>query len=521
MPIAGPVLPGPADLTDLLAPALTDKPNETALVSPSRTWTWQELEQEIDTLAAQLAAMGLQRGDRIASLMPNRGELLLHYLACLRAGLVVTPLNYRYTAPEIDYALEVSGASLLLAHAERADDIHASTLANDLPFGIIAFGGPLDGAGRLEDLIAGEKPQAVLPDSDVDAPALVFFTSGSTGKPKGVTHSLFSFGSVVASWSRAMEVTGEDVVFPGGSIAHVGSLVTSFAAFAATSRVIIAHSVDGDEVLSLLRDNRPSVFLSLPSALIDLERDHGATREDFASVRLCMSGGDKFPASVEEEFTERTGLVINETYGLTEATGCLFNLSQPLAKMGSTGTVTPGFTLCIRDDSGQEVPADVDGKLWISGAPVTIGYWNNDKATDAAFADGWFDSGDVMRVDADGYFWFRGRKKQIIVHDGSNIAPQDIEEVVMAHPAVDQAGVVGVHDDVHGENVWAYVTLVDGAATPRTQDIIRFAREKVGYKAPEMVLVLDTMPVNPSGKVDRLALKKLAAERLAAEHTHT
>ena len=520
MPIAGPVLPGPADLTDLLSPGLTDKPNETALVSPSRTWTWRELEREIDTLATQLVAMGLRRGDRVASLMPNRGELLLHYLACLRAGLVVTPLNYRYTAPEIDYALEVSGASMLLAHAERADEIRASALANDLPLGIIAFGGPLDGAGRLEDLIAGEKPQAVLPDPDVDAPALVFFTSGSTGKPKGVTHSLFSFGSVVASWSRAMEVTGEDLVFPGGSIAHVGSLVTSFAAFAATSRVIIAHSVDGDEILSLLRKNRPSVFLSLPSALIDLERDHGATREDFASVRLCMSGGDKFPASVEEEFTERTGLVINETYGLTEATGCLFNLSQPVAKRGSTGTVTPGFVLSIRDDNGEEVPVDVDGKLWVSGAPVMIGYWNNAEATETAIVDGWLDTGDVMRVDADGYFWFRGRKKQIIVHDGSNIAPQDIEEVVMSHPAIDLAGVVGVRDEVHGENVWAYVTLIDGAEAPRSQDIIRFARERVGYKAPEVIHVLDTMPVNPAGKVDRLALKKMAAERLSAEHPH-
>ncbi len=520
MPFAGPALPGPADLTDLLATALADKPDETALASPTRVWTWRELEREIDTLAAHLVAMGLRRGDRVASLMPNRGELLLHYLACLRAGLIVTPLNYRYTAPEIDYALDMSGAAILLTHADRADDVRASALAGELPLGIIAFGGPLEGAGQLEDLIAGRRPSVDLPDPDIHAPALVFFTSGSTGKPKGVTHSLASFGSVVAGWSRAMAVTGEDVVFPGGSIAHVGSLVTAFAAFAAGSGVVVAHSVDGDEILSLLRDNRPSVLVSLPSALIDLERDHGATREDFASLRLCISGGDKFPASVEKEFTDRTGLVINETYGLTEATGCLFNLSQPVAKAGSTGTVTPGFTLSIRDDSGQEVPADVDGKLGVSGAPVMIGYWNNPQATEAALVDGWFDTGDVMRVDGDGYFWFRGRKKQIIVHDGSNIAPQDIEEVVMGHPAVDLAGVVGVHDEVHGENVWAYVTLIDGVDRPRNQDIIRFARDRVGYKAPEVILVLDTMPVNPAGKVDRLALKKMAAERVSAEHLH-
>jgi len=164
------------------------------------------------------------------------------------------------------------------------------------------------------------------------------------------------------------------------------------------------------------------------------------------------------------------------------------------------------------------VPADTDGILWIAGDPVMIGYWNNPEATRNVMADGWFNSGDVMRVDSDGYFWFRGRKKQIIVHDGSNITPQEIEETVMAHPAVDQAGVVGVHDEVHGENVWAYVTLKDDIERPRSQDIIQFARERVGYKAPEVVIVLDKLPVNPAGKVDRKTLKAWAAEQVSAVH---
>lgn len=123
-----------------------------------------------------------------------------------------------------------------------------------------------------------------------------------------------------------------------------------------------------------------------------------------------------------------------------------------------------------------------------------------------------------MRVDKDGYFWFQGRKKQIIVHDGSNIAPQDIEEAVMTHPAIDLAGVIGVHDVVHGENVWAYVTLKIDVKIPRSIDIIQHAREKVGYKAPEVVIVLDTMPINATGKIDRLALKKIAEEQLSANY---
>lgn len=164
-----------------------------------------------------------------------------------------------------------------------------------------------------------------------------------------------------------------------------------------------------------------------------------------------------------------------------------------------------------------EVPAGTDGRLWIKGPAVTTGYWDDPAATAAAIVDGWLDTGDMMRVDADDYLWFRGRRKQIIVHDGSNIAPPEVEEAVMVHPAVASAGVIGVHDLVHGENVWAYVTLKKGVDPPAIQEIIRCARERVGYKAPEVIVVIDQMPLNATGKVDRVTLKRWAAERLSAQ----
>jgi len=179
MPLFGATLSGPSKLTDILVSGMSERPGEIALVSTTATWSWQELERDINTVAANLIAMGLRPGDRIASLMPNRVELLLHYLACLKAGLVVTPLNYRYTPPEIDYALEVSEASVLLAHSERVDDVRASKLAGDLPKGLISFGGSLDNAERFEDLTKGEKPKVSYPEPDINAPAFIFFTSGN------------------------------------------------------------------------------------------------------------------------------------------------------------------------------------------------------------------------------------------------------------------------------------------------------------------------------------------------------
>ena len=514
----GPTIARQVDLTDLPARALSEKPDELALFSATTAWSWRDLSSDSHRLAAQLITMGLQPGERVASLMPNRGELLLHYLACLEAGLVVTPLNYRYTAPEIDYALGKSGASILFAHAERATDIKASNLAGDLPYGLISFEGSLDRSEHFEDLIERGAPPVDLPVPEVNAPAFVFFTSGSTGKPKGVTHSLHSFGSVVASFAQAMVLTKTDIVLPGGSLSHVGALSTAMAALSAGARVVLAHSADGDELLPLLRQHRPSILVMLPAALIALQHDHAATREDFSSLRLCITGGDKFPANFEREFTALSGLSIHETYGMTENPDCLLNPPKGMIKPGSVGVVCPGYVASVRDEDGQEVPAGTDGNLWVKGAPVTTGYWGDPAATREAIQDGWLNTGDVVCVDSDGYFWFRGRKKQIIVHDGSNISPQEVEDAVMAHPAVANAGVVGVRDAVHGEDVWAYVTLKDGVEKPSSQDIIRCARKQVGYKAPDVIIVLDEMPLNATGKVDRKILKEWAAERVNADN---
>jgi acyl-coenzyme A synthetase/AMP-(fatty) acid ligase len=287
----------------------------------------------------------------------------------------------------------------------------------------------------------------------------------------------------------------------------------SFAALTVGARVVVARSFDGDEVLPLLRETRPTVMCMLPTALLRLVREHAATRELFESLRLCRSGGDKVSAELEREFTNLTGFPIDEGYGMTECGLATLNPPSGPIKLGSIGRALPGIALSVRDEPGREVPAGTEGRLWIKARSVTLGYWNNPEATQAAFRDGWLDSGDLMRVDDDGYFWFRGRKKQIIVHDGSNISPQEVEEVLLEHPSVENVGVIGVHDLLHGENVRAYITL-RGTSRPTCRELIRFARERIGYKAPEEIVMLDEIPLNPTGKVDRTHLKQLAERHL-------
>jgi acyl-coenzyme A synthetase/AMP-(fatty) acid ligase len=187
------------------------------------------------------------------------------------------------------------------------------------------------------------------------------------------------------------------------------------------------------------------------------------------------------------------------------------NVNPPAApKNGSIGPLAPGYDASVRDAERREVADGTDGRLWIRFAGNMIGYWNNPEATAETVVDGWLDTVDVMSADADGYLWFHGRQKQIIVHDASNICPQEVEAALLDHDAVAVVGVVGVQSRLHGENVRAYVTLEPGAARPTMQDLIQFARARVGYKAPEEVIFLDEMPLNATGKVDRVTLKKMA-----------
>ena len=512
MPVEGLTLAAPVDLPRLLDPWVEATPDADAVHAPEGRFTWRELDDASLRLAHGYRQLGLVAGDRIASLMPNRERLLVHYLACFRSGLVATPLNYRYAVPEIDHALEVSGAAAIVAHAERAADIAASVHAANLP--VVTA----EGAGdepSLEGLMATEPSESVEPGAPGDA-AAIFFTSGSTGPAKGVTHSLETLGWAVAAASAAFEMTPEDRVLPGSSMSHIGSFMWALAALSVGAQVIVTHNFDAGSIVPLLREHRATVIAMIPAALTALVRDHDVTAEDFASLRLCRSGADHVPSALHAEFTALTGLHVDEGYGMTEVG--LATLSPPSGeiRVGSIGRPVPGTAISVRDDDDNELEPGTVGRIWIRTSGSTVGYWKNPDATGEIMREGWLDSGDLAHADDDGYLWFFGRKKQIIVHDGSNVSPSEVESALDEHPAVDLSGVVGVHDTVHGENVRAYVTIKDDAECPTAHELIEFARERVGYKAPEEVVFLDEMPLNPTGKVDRVTLKRLAEDHMGA-----
>ena len=301
---SGTALQQPATPSELLRVGLETDPTGLALVSARTRMTWEQLDELSGRLAAGYLDSGLEPGDRIASLMPNRYELIVHYLACFKAGLVATPLNYRYTAPEIDHALGISEARMLLAHVEREEDLAASERVALLPLGTIRYREPEHGGAAFQELLERDRPGAAPEAPAPTAPAVIFFTSGSTGPPKGVTHTHSSLGWMFAIAAAGLEFGPGDLVLAGSSLSHVGAFYVSFGALSAGAGIAVARTFDGDELLALLRDDRPTVLSMLPSALFALTRDHGATPDDFSSLRLCRAAGDKVSAELEREFTE-------------------------------------------------------------------------------------------------------------------------------------------------------------------------------------------------------------------------
>lgn len=510
MPHAGPLLEKSLRLSDLLKVGLGSRPNDPAITSMESVMSWSELDTASSRLAANYLALGLKPGDRVASLMPNRTALIAHYVACFKAGLVLTPLNYRYMPPEIDHALDVSGAKIMLVHAEREADIAGSKAAS-LPLGVVWYGVDESKQPSIESLMEAEPASSELPTMDPTAPAAIFFTSGSTGPAKGVTHTRESVGFMFASAVQSFDFTPEDVVLPGSSCTHIGGFTVAMSALSAGARLVVARGFDHDEIGPLLRTTRPTFISMLPTALLHLIREHDMTSADFSSLRLVRSAGDKVSAELEKEFMALTGKTVSEGYGMTEIGLAALNPPVSEGKLGSVGMPSPGFKFSVRNDDGHELSQGEEGRLWVQTPTQCAGYWNDADASAEVISEGWFDTGDEMKVDDDGYNWFCGRQKQIIVHDGSNISPQEVEEALLAHEAVELAGVVGVVCPAHGESVRAYVEIKVAADQPKSRELIQFAKQRVGYKAPEEVVFIEVMPLNPAGKVDRVSLKKVAA----------
>jgi long-chain acyl-CoA synthetase len=261
-------------------------------------------------------------------------------------------------------------------------------------------------------------------------------------------------------------------------------------------------------VLQTIERRRCTAFLGLPATLQALTREASENHYDVGSLRLCIAGGDTVAVSLQEEFQRCFGVEVREGFGLTEAVPIIVNYPGR-ARTGSIGEVAIGVEVKIVDEKGEAVSNGVVGEIITRLPGLMVGYWNDPASTAAAIRDGWFYTGDLAYQDEDGYFWFSGRKKEIIIRGGSNVSPQEVEEVLLQHPAVYQAGVVGVPDPKMGESIVAFVSRRDNAACSE-QELIDFTKKSLSdHKVPGTVYFLCEMPLGNTGKVSRKALKEM------------
>jgi long-chain acyl-CoA synthetase len=535
--------PEPRPLFDLVSAAAARDPNKTCIRFQGATMTYGHVDELSSRFAGALISLGLKKGDRVAIFMPNMPQFVLAYFGILKAGGVVVPCSPLYKAKELEFQLKDSGASIIVAANDvvKENDLFASveacrrnleikiitaSLTDYLPSAkraLASFAGVKNvkregTTGAFRDLVAKSRPldrfADVDPRSDV---AVLQYTGGTTGVAKGamLTHAnLFLNAAVIAAW---FPLAKDDVALGVLPFFHIYGMTAAMnAPLYAGGSIVLLPRFEVEAVLETIQKERITSFCGVPTMYIAVIHHPEVKKFSLRTVRGCISGGAALPSAVIKAFGELTGGTLVEGYGLSEAspvTHCNPMGEGASLKEGSIGVPIP-FTdaeVVDMDDPSKRLGVGEAGELAVKGPQVMLGYWNNKPETDNVLTrDGWLLTGDIARMDGDGYFYIVDRKKDMIDVSGLKVYPREVEELLFTHPGVKEAAVVGMPDDYRGEAVSAYVVLKPESRGKVTEaEIIQFCRTNLAnYKAPRKVTFVDELPKTLIGKVLRRRLRE-------------
>ena len=479
-----------------------------AIETETRTFTYAQLEDETARFAGALVAVGVKPGDRVAAQVEKSAAGLILYLATIRAGAVFLPLNPTYTLAELAYFLADAEPALIVVDPTRRDALAGAAARVET----------LDGAGEgsLAALAAGA-PAAfrTVPRAAADL-AAICYTSGTTGRSKG---AMLSHGNLVANAKVLRDLwrfTRRDVLIHALPTYHVhGLFIATHVAMMAGAAMILQPRFEAAAVVAAMA--RATALMGVPTFYTRLLAHPGLTRRAADGMRLFISGSAPLLAQTHRAWTARTGHAIVERYGLSE-TG--MNASNPYEgerRAGTVGFALPGVELRLVDPAGAPVAGGAIGSIEVRGPNVFAGYWRNPEATAGAFrADGFFITGDLGAIDADGYLTIVGREKDLIITGGLNVYPAEVEAAIDAAPGVVESAVIGLpHPDL-GEAVTAVVVAAAGAHLTEEAIIAALAGDLARFKQPRRVLFAAELPRNAMGKVQKAALRARHARLYAA-----
>ncbi|HEY9473819.1 MAG TPA: AMP-binding protein [Mycobacteriales bacterium] len=465
---------------------------------------------------AGLVRLGVAPGDRVVVLMANCPEVGIAYTGIWRAGAVATPVIFLVSATELRYMLTDSGAVAVVTTAEFLPKVRAA--AEGLPVRLVVVDGtdgtddpegPDDTASFAE--LEGAEPGSVVDRADDDLAALLY-TGGTTGRSKGVmiTHSNLCQGT--AAIRQITHVPGVNRSLLPLPLSHAYGLMVTVAALHATEpgSAVLMRWFDPAGWISLVEQHRVQTCAMVPS-MIAMLLAQPLEEHDLSSLYNVGCGAAPLPAAVALEFERRVpSATVLEGYGCTETSAVLSAMPPDARRLGTVGVPVPGVRVRVCDDDGVELPTGQDGEILVCGPNITPGYWRDDEQTAAAFTDGWLHTGDIGRLDNDGYLTIVDRKKDLIIRGGFNVFPRDVEEVLTSHPAVTSAVVVGRPDPRVGEEVVAFVAVLGPSAGVAPEELVDFAKARLAAtKYPREVRIIDQIPLTSVGKPNRRALREL------------
>ena len=473
-----------ANLAGILSEPRSD-PGATALIHEGTTVSYAELSARVERAAATLAGRGVGPGDRVAIVLPNAPSFVEMYFGALRLGAIVVPVNVLLRPAEIEERLGLVSASAVVFDTGRAPLVTA----------------PAERLGVTQICLdAGDAPSgdALLVERSPADPAVILFTSGTSGISKGALLTHGSIGAAARNAAEALAFGPEDVVLGAAPFSHVLGQSTGLIATLATGgAVAVVPRFDPAETLGLMVKTGTTVLLGVPTMCIAL-CDAARSGVALPPLRLAHVGGAPVPIEVTRAFEETFGADVYEGYGLTEISGIATTYrTGELRKPGSVGRPLGDTELQIISPDSGLVPAGEVGEIRFRGSSVIPGYWGGAEIS----PDGWLATGDLGRVDEDGYLFIVDRLKDLIIRNGYNVYPREVEEVLYEHPDVLEAAVIGIPDPRLGDEVVALVRLRPGGACDPVA-IQEWVRERVAaYKYPRHVVVVDSLPTGPTGKI--------------------
>jgi long-chain acyl-CoA synthetase len=478
-----------------------------ALLFEARWHGSGELFERARRIAGGLVALGVEPGDRVVVTMANCPEVGIIYNALWRAGAVVTPATFLLSAEELRHVITDAEARGVVTTPEFLDKVRdAAAGADSVRF--IVCGGQFEGdAESLASLEASEPAPIV--DRDDDDLAALLYTGGTTGRSKGVMLSHLNLYFAGHSAHEAAYVPGVNRALGTLPLSHSYGILVTLAGMHNPERgiAVLLRWFDPVKFLELTAEHRLQISAAVPS-MLQLLLAQPLEQHDLSSLRYVGSGGAPLAPKVEAEFRRRVPSVsIRQGYGLTE-TAALISTNPPgRERSGSVGLPVPGCKVQIVDDAGRELAPGLPGEVCCSSPGVMRGYWRSPETTAEALRGGRLHTGDIGYLDGDGYLFIVDRKKDLIIRGGFNVYPRDVEDALVEHPAVQLAAVVGRPDEVHGEEIVAFVSLhEEQASTP--DELIAWARQRIGgYKYPRELQIVDAVPLTSVGKIDRKALR--------------